>query len=169
MKLLDDNRNIMDEADGGRNEVCKVSIPLEEPLLFIDRLNNMNFNLVTDIVIRNYSVTFEGYDLMDYFAGKTEQEILQFISNEDFLTQMKQLSQEQICQSNEGKQQISLTEDNYNYFINNFGEYMVKISKELEKLYSFKVDFLNKAIVEIQNLGSKYLIADQMMQSANAE
>lgn len=166
IKLLDSNKEIVD--DSNNRAEFELTIPLEEPMLFIDRAGDVNFELITDINIKNYRISFTGYNLMDYFNEKSEEEILEVISDKKFLEKMKAVEQEEHSRK-EGKSNITLTERNYRYFISNFGEYIIKTSRELEKLFAFKVDFLDKAVIQIQNIGSKYLIADQMMQQSIME
>jgi hypothetical protein len=155
MKILDNNKEIMDNDSRDKFDFC-LNIPLKNPLLFIDRFGVVKFNLITQMEIKNYRIHFRGYNLMECFDEKTEEEIYMAISQQDFI--------KRIISEHPESSSLDINENNYDYFLNNFGEHIVKVAKELEKLYSFKIDFIEKSIVQIQNIGSKYLIADQLLQ-----
>lgn len=155
IKILDDNKEIVNDRNG-RQETA-LDLPLDKPFLFIDKSDDITFYVITDISIRDYRVFFQGWDLLRNFDMQNEQEALEFLSKPTIMEDFK------TSKDLDSKHSISINEGNYNYFINNFGEYIVKISKELEKMYAFKIAFVDKAIVQIQNIGSKYLIADQLL------
>lgn len=159
MKLLDDNKELIDN-DYRRHEF-NLLIPLKEPFLFIDRSDRVRFHFITDIHIKDYRIYFQGYNLIDYLGDTSEEDVLDVLSDPNFLMLLKNNAK---C---DDKESISITESNYDYFVNNFGKYLVKVSNELEKLFLFKIDFIDKATLQIQNIGSKYLIADQLLQENN--
>jgi hypothetical protein len=164
MKLLEVNTDLIGSNEYTRYDASDLSlnIPLKEPVAFIDTSEHgIRAYLITKICFRGYRITFKGYDVMRYFGDISKDVIISSIAQNDFLNKIKEATDKE-------EETISIEEENYEYFINNFGEHIVGVGKELEKLARFKTDFIEKAIIQIQNVGSKYLIADQMMQQAMA-
>ena len=48
---------------------------------------------------------------------------------------------------------IRVNEYNYEFFINNFGEHIIEVSKELEKIYKFKIKYIESLLNQIQTMG----------------